>query len=180
MDEKKPMPKFVMTPSDNGAYQKMDELLKYMKVIASQREHQKIIEKVSTDPEEVKQLTEEANKKILEKIDELGVKFSKIEPDVKEKTGKKSIPTEMSQEEILQLLQRIDKMESKLTRAISEARISSAATITRGRKLDDMAGDVPKIGKIEGGDAMPQAAEDRPLLDDVLSTVIVSVEKDEE
>jgi len=124
--------------------------------------------------------SEEANEKILEKIEDLGMRFSKIISEGDKKTGEKIVTAEMSNEEVLQLIKRIDKLESKLTKAISQSRVpASTGGGTGRRELRDF-GEAPKIGvgkPIEGRSA---ELEDRPLLEDILDSVIVSVEKEEE
>ena len=84
----------------------------------------------------------------------------------------------MSKEEVLQLIKRIDQLESKLTRAISQSRVASSTTPTRRGSRD--LGEPPKIGEVKIIDGPPMDPQDRPLLDDVLNTVIVSVDKDDE
>ncbi|MEA2070510.1 MAG: hypothetical protein U9O98_04390, partial [Asgard group archaeon] len=109
------------------------------------------------------------------KIEELGVKFTKIISSESTPNGQKTITAEMSQEEVLQLIKRIDQLEAKLTRAISNSQRSISSS-RRSSDFDDS--DAPKIGKAKPveGEIIKQ---DRPLLDDVLDSVIVSVEKDE-
>ena len=85
---------------------------------------------------------------------------------------------EMSKEEVLQLIKRIDQLESKLTRAISQSRVASVAAPSR-RGTRDL-GEPPKIAEAKMIDGPPLEPEERPLLDDVLNTVIVSVDKDED
>ncbi|MBN1328960.1 MAG: hypothetical protein JXA54_05760 [Candidatus Heimdallarchaeota archaeon] len=121
--------------------------------------------------------SEEANEKILEKIDELGMKFSKIVSPV-DRTDNNPITAEMSKEEVLQLIKRIDQLESKLTKAISQSRVPATSVGGSARRPMKDFGDAPKIGPaiaIEGKNTNP---EDRPLLEDVLDTVIVSVENE--
>ena len=84
---------------------------------------------------------------------------------------------EMSKEEVLQLIRRIDQLESNLARAIS--RSGGMGGVGRGRGSRDL-GEPPKIGEIKKIDGAPIMQEDRPLLEDVLDTVIVSVDEEEE
>lgn len=122
-------------------------------------------------------LSSEANQKILAKIEELGVKFSKI--TAPEQQSGKVVTTEMSKEEVLQLIKRIDQLESKLTRAISQSRVATAAP-ARSRRSERTMDEPPKVGKAKKIDGAAFQPEDRPMLDDVLNTVIVSVEEEDE
>jgi len=170
------------TKSDMAS-EKLDILLDTVGKILAQPKHYVPVETASAAPvdnDKQKQLTQEANKMIIAKIEELGVKFSKQVTQESQANGTKHVTQEMSKEEILQLLKRIDQMESKLTRVISEksfaaARSSGPARTGPLRDLGD--GNAPKIHAVEGGN-QPMDDVERPLLDDVLDTVIVSVEDD--
>ena len=160
--------------SDDTATTKLNELWEYFVEVKEQFRPQPPVES-ETNAQIVHQLSEEANEKIIQKIEELGMKFSKIIPKGEQSTGQKT--AEMSKEEVLQLIKRIDQLESKLTRAISQSRVATAAPARRGTR--DL-GEPPKIGEVKKIDGPPLEPEDRPLLDDVLNTVIVSVDKDDE
>ena len=160
--------------SDDTATTKLNELWEYFVEVKEQFRPQPPVES-ETNAQIVHQLSEEANEKIIQKIEELGMRFSKIIPKGEQSTGQKT--AEMSKEEVLQLIKRIDQLESKLTRAISQSRVATAAPARRG--VRDL-GEPPKIGEVKKIDGPPLEPEDRPLLDDVLNTVIVSVDKDDE
>jgi len=121
--------------------------------------------------------SEEANEKILEKIDELGMTFNKIISS-EDRSDSKPITAEMSKEEVLQLIKRIDQLESKLTKAISQSRVPVTGVGGTGRRPMRDFGDAPKIGPAIPVEGRPANLEDRPLLEDVLDTVIVSVENE--
>ncbi|NHJ87717.1 MAG: hypothetical protein FK734_19805 [Asgard group archaeon] len=123
--------------------------------------------------------SEEANEKILEKIDELGMKFSKI-VSPEDRNDNKPITAEMSKEEVLQLIKRIDQLESKLTKAISQSRVPATTSSGIGKRPLRDFGEAPKIGPAIPVEGKPANLEDRPLLDDVLDTVIVSVENEKD
>jgi len=159
---------------DDTANTKLNELWEYFVEIKEQFRPQPPVE-TESNALIVHQLSEEANEKIIRKIEELGMKFSKIIP--KDEQTKEQKTAEMSKEEVLQLIKRIDQLESKLTRAISQSRAASATPARRGTR--DL-GEPPKIAEVKMIDGPPMEPEDRPLLDDVLNTVIVSVDKDEE
>ncbi|MFW9923413.1 MAG: hypothetical protein ACFFDW_09040 [Candidatus Thorarchaeota archaeon] len=125
----------------------------------------------------VAQLTDEANLKIISKIDELGMKFNKILTQDDNKGGKQTVTAEMSHEEIIQLIKRIDQLESKLTHAISQSRVAAATGPTRRGGPRDIA-EPPQV-TVKKIDGPIQDVVERPLLDDVLDTVIVSVDNDE-
>jgi len=168
--------------SDDTTSEKLDELWRYVQEIKDQFPKAQAANHKEVDATEQKQLiqfSEEANKRILKKIDELGMRFSKIISTADQTTGQKPVTAEMSNEEVLQLIKRIDKLESKLTKAISQSRISAPVGGTSRRPLRDL-GEPPKIGEIKKIEGRPPEPEDRPLLDDVLDTVIVSVESDDE
>ena len=173
-----------LTTTDTTTSKRLDELYVFIQTLKEDIQHQKPVETTTTSQQPVQfELSDEANGKILEKIEELGMKFSKIMP--KEEAGKtsrkKQITAEMSNEEVLQLIKRIDQLESKLTRAISQSRTTAGAAPASGRRsggLREM-GPPPKIGEAKPIDG-PLPVQDRPLLDDVLDTVIVSTESDED
>lgn len=159
---------------DETANTKLNELWEYFVEIKEQFRPQPPVESES-NAQLVHQLSEEANEKIIRKIEELGMKFSKIIPKGEQTTEQKT--AEMSKEEVLQLIKRIDQLESKLTRAISQSRVATTAPSRRGAR--DL-GEPPKIGEVKIIDGPPPEPEDRPLLDDVINTVIVSVDKDDD
>ncbi|NHJ05441.1 MAG: hypothetical protein EAX90_11490 [Candidatus Heimdallarchaeota archaeon] len=181
MIKRSPPPKYseTLSTADDTANRKLDELWLFVQSLKLDDKH-KIPVKADAKSQNIDyQLSEEANKKIIAKIEELGMKFSKIEqiPDTLMGT-QKPVTAEMSSEEIIQLIKRIDQLESKLTRAISQSRVATAPVSTGHRGMRDF-GDAPKI-EIKKVDGPVQDSVERPLLDDVLDTVIVSVEKDEE
>ncbi|NHJ47787.1 MAG: hypothetical protein FK733_08365 [Asgard group archaeon] len=177
---KTPPPTYSQTFSGNSdtADKRIDELWHF---VQSVKELQTTPQKVATNNKNQNHFSDESNEKILEKIDELGMSFKKIVSEADKVTGKKAITADMSKEEVLQLIKRIDQLESKLTRAISESRVAAAAAPSRigGRQLRDL-GDAPKIGAAQPIDKTAAESEDRPLLEDVLDTIIVSVEKEDE
>ncbi|MBD3191483.1 MAG: hypothetical protein GF308_12615 [Candidatus Heimdallarchaeota archaeon] len=154
--------------------QKLNELIGYIQEIREEAKG-RASSTVTVQNNKDVPLSSEANQKILAKIEELGVKFSKI--TAPEQSGK-IVTTEMSKEEVLQLIKRIDQLESKLTRAISQSRVAAAAPARSrsGRTMDEP----PKIGKVQKIDGATFQPEERPMLDDVLNTVIVSVDDEEE
>ncbi len=160
--------------SDDTATTKLNELWEYFVEVKEQFRPQPPVESES-NAQIVHQLSEEANEKIIQKIEELGMKFSKIIPKNEQSTEQKT--AEMSKEEVLQLIKRIDQLESKLTRAISQSRATTAAPARRGAR--DL-GKPPEIREAKIIDGSPPEPEERPLLDDVLNTVIVSVDKDDD
>jgi len=165
------------TPASDAAKPKLDELFDFYQKLAEQLE--KLL--AGNNQAAAIQFSEQINDKLVKKIDELGMKFSKIVPaDHSKQNQQKTTTTEMSHEEVLQLIKRIDKLESKLTQAISETRVAvPTGTSSRRREIRDF-GDAPKITAIDSSDGPITESVERPLLDDVLDTVIVSVEKDEE
>ncbi|MBK5113836.1 MAG: hypothetical protein KGD59_01875 [Candidatus Heimdallarchaeota archaeon] len=175
---KSPPPTYSKTFSglDDTANTKLNELWEYFVEIKEQFKPQAPVE-TGSNAQIVHQLSEEANEKIIQKIEELGMRFSKIIPKGEQTTERKT--TEMSKEEVLQLIKRIDQLESKLTRAISQSRVATTTAAPTRRGTRDL-GEAPKIGIAKAIDGPPLEPEDRPLLDDVLNTVIVSVDKDDE
>jgi len=165
--------------TDAIADKKLDELYRFIQEMKEQ--FPKVVQasnQKEVDASEQKQLiqfSEEANKRIMKKIDELGMRFSKIISEADQSTGKKAVTAEMSKEEVLQLIKRIDKLESKLTKAISQSRVAGPIRGTSRGPLRDL-GEPPKIAEIKKIEGRPPEPEERPLLDDVLDTVIVSVE----
>ena len=168
--------------TDDIADKKLDELYRFIQEMKEQ--FPKVVQATNQKEVNVKeqkqliQFSEEANKRIMEKIDELGMRFKKIISEADQSTGKKAVTTEMSKEEVLQLIKRIDKLESKLTKAISQSRVTVPARGTGRGPLRDL-GEPPKIGEIKKIEGRPPQPEERPLLDDVLDTIIVSVESDD-
>lgn len=174
-----------VSATNQQANEKLDDLLKYVEKLLAQPQHIvpiPVSTTTSATDEKQIQLTQEANEKILAKIDELNVKFSKQTAAQEPQTnGIKHVTTEMSNEEILQLLKRMDQMESKITRVISEKTFAATRSSgpTRSGPMRDLGdGNAPKIHAVEGG-GQPMDNVERPLLDDVLDTVIVSVEDEE-
>jgi len=165
------------------ASERLELLMEDVAKILAQPKHYVPVQTTSAtslDNEKQVQLTQEANEKILSKIDELGVKFSKqTAAQVLQTNGTKHMTTEMSNEEVIQLLKRLDQLETKLTRAISETSFTAARSSgpTRSGPLREL-GDAPKISAIKDGDMVSMDDVERPLLDDVLDTVIVSVENE--
>lgn len=156
--------------------EKLDELEVFIQNLKEQGIY--LVQPNQDSNKEAAKLTEEANKRIISKIDELGMKFTKILTEEDQKGKQKTITAEMSQEEILQLIKRIDQLESKLTRAISQSRVATAPTTSARRGgMRDM-GEPPSIS-VKKIDGPIEDKIDRPLLDDVLDTVIVSVEDDQ-
>jgi hypothetical protein len=187
---KTPPPTYSKTFSGNSeiADKRIDELWHFVQTIKenlqttqqiAQPQPQPQPQQVQVNDQQIK-FTKEANEKIFEKIDELGMKFQKIVREADKSTGQKAVTAEMSKEEVLQLIHRIDKLESKLTRAISETRAAAAPPSRTGRREIRDFGDAPKIKVSDAADGVPQEPTERPLLEDVLDTIIVSVEKDEE
>jgi len=170
-----------LATTDPNTSKRLDELHTFIQTLKEDIRHIVPAESKTINQTDLFQLSDEANEKILEKIEDLGMKFSKIIPK-EEKTPKgqkKPVTAEMSNEEILQLIKRIDQMESKLTRAISQSRVAVGPTTTSGRRsggLRDLE-DAPKIGLAKPIDG-PPPEQDRPLLDDVLESIIVSTEDD--
>ena len=174
-----------VSTKDSVASERFDLLREDVKKILAQSKHYVPVPTTNAstlDNEKQMQLTQEANEKILSKIDELNVKFSKQTASQEPKTnGTKHVTTEMSNEEILQLLKRMEQMETKITKEISEKSFAAARSSgpSRTGPLRDLGdGNAPKIHAVEGG-AQPMDDVERPLLDDVLDTVIVSVEDNE-
>jgi transcriptional regulator with GAF, ATPase, and Fis domain len=156
-------------PLNEASSKKIDQLLKFMRNLSEKQQQ--------LQQNNSRELSPEASQQILEKIEELGVKFTKVVPPELKINGTKTTTSEMSQEEVLQLIKRIDQLETKLTRVISQS--SSISGPPRRQRPQQMeSGDVPKISKIEGEGK--QEPTSRPLLDDVLNTVIVSVETEED
>lgn len=183
--DKSPPPKYseTLATTDPNTTKRLDELYAFIQTLKEDIQHQVPVGAETTNQTVQYQLSDEANEKILEKIDDLGMKFSKIMPkeEKAQKGQKKPLTAEMSNEEILQLIKRIDQMESKLTRAISQSRVAIGPATTGGRRsggLRDL-GEAPKIGEAKRVDG-PMPEQDRPLLDDVLEAVIVSTEDDDE
>jgi hypothetical protein len=178
ISSKTPPPTYSETFSglDETANTKLNELWEYFVEIKEQFKPQAPVEPES-NTHIVHQLSEEANEKIIQKIDELGMRFSKIIPKDEQTTSQKT--AEMSKEEVLQLIKRIDQLESKLTRAISQSRVASTVAAPTRRGTRDL-GEAPKIGVAKAIDGPPPEPEERPLLDDVLNTVIVSVDKEDD
>ena len=182
LTEEKTVPR--LAAKNHLAGERFDELKEFVKDLLSQPKHHiptKVSETVTVNNEKQIQLTQEANEKILAKIDELGVKFSKqTAAQETQKNGTKHVTKEMSNEEIIQLLKRLDQLETKLTRAISETSFTAARSSgpTRSGPLRDLGGDAPKISAIKDEDMVSMDNVERPLLDDVLDTVIVSVENE--
>ncbi len=182
--DRSPPPKYseTLTTTDPNTSKRLDELYAFIQTLKEDIQHQVPVEAETSNQTVQYELSDEANDKILEKIEELGMKFSKIMPkeEKAQKGQKKSVTSEMSNEEVIQLIKRIDQLESKLTRAISQSRTATVPATSGTRRsggLRDL-GDAPKIGAakpIEG----PPPDQDRPLLDDVLETIIVSTEADE-
>jgi len=182
--DRSPPPKYseTLATTDPNTSKRLDELHTFIQTLKEDIKHLVPVETETKNQTDLFQLSDEANEKILEKIEDLGMKFSKIMPKEEKapKGQKKQVTAEMSNEEVLQLIKRIDQMESKLTRAISQSRTATGPATTGVRRsggLRDL-GDAPKIGAakpIEG----PPPDQDRPLLDDVLETIIVSTEADE-
>lgn len=170
-----------LTTTDPNTSKRLDELHAFIQTLKEDIRHIVPVEAETINQTDLFQLSDEANEKILEKIEDLGMKFSKIMPK-EEKTPKgqkKPVTAEMSNEEILQLIKRIDQMESKLTRAISQSRVAVGPATTGVRRsggLRDL-GDAPKIGLAKPTEG-PPPDQDRPLLDDVLESIIVSTEDD--
>jgi hypothetical protein len=179
---KRTPPTYKQTFSGNSevANEKLDELWQYVQALKEFQKDQIAAqaEKVTNAKNQV-HFSDETNKKILEKIDDLGMRFSKIVSEADKETGKKAITTDMSNEEVLQLIKRIDQLESKLTKAISQSRATSAPARTGRREIRDF-GDAPKIGPAKPIEGQPMETEERPLLEDVLDTIIVTVERDED
>ena len=161
------------TGKDDTAVEKVNELWEYFQDLKDQLTQQNIAATNNKSQQVV--FSEEANERIMGKIDELGMKFSKIVSEKDKKSGQEQITAEMSNEEVVQLLKRIDKLESKLTKAISQSRAAMPTGGSSRRPMRDM-GEPPKIGQVKAIDGRPPELEDRPLLEDVLDTVIVSIE----
>lgn len=167
------------TGESEAADKKLDELWTFiqdMKAQVAEQVSQEVV--ANTTVKQPTAFTEEANEKILEKIDELGMKFQKIASDSAKPTTQKQITTEMSNEEVLQLIKRIDKLESKLTKAISQSRVAIPASSGSSRRPLKDFGEPPKIGEVKAVEGQPIVQEDRPLLEDVLDTVIVSIDEE--
>ena len=178
--EEKSVPR--LTTKSVLASEKLDQLVEMFGKILEQPQHLMPVQSTSTtsvDNEKQIQLTKEANQIIIDKIEELGIKFSKQVAQESNTNGVKHVTKEMSNEEIIQLLKRMEQMESKITRVISEKSFAAARSTgpTRSGGLRDL-GEAPKIHAMEGG-GPPTDDVERPLLDDVLDTVIVSVEDDD-
>ena len=158
--------------TNDVASKKLDELWEFFQEMKAQSDmHQTA--NIQKNKQQITQISEEANKKIIEKIEELGMRFMKILPKDDQKTGQKT--AEMTKEEVLHLIKRIDQLESKITRAISESKIPSTGPIRRGSR--EIA-EPPKAAQIKAVEGRITEQPERPLLDDVLETVIVSVDKD--
>ncbi len=176
ISKKSPPPSYsqTFTATDDTTSKRLDELWGFIQTIKEQTKPPVPVE--ATQNAQINHLlSDEQNEKILKKIDELGMRFSKILPQEEQIAGQKT--TEMSKEEVLKLIKRIDQLESKLTRAISQSRVAAGPVRTR-RGTRDL-GEPPKIAEAKPIDGPKPDAQDRPLLDDVLDTVIVSVEKEE-
>ncbi|MHA1243384.1 MAG: hypothetical protein ACTSXA_14055 [Candidatus Heimdallarchaeota archaeon] len=178
--EEKSVPR--LSPKSDLASEKLDALVEMFGKVLEQPNH--IVQAPATntasiDTEKQLQLTKEANQIVIDKIEELGIKFSKQVAEESQTNGVKHVTKEMSNEEIIQLLKRMEQMESKITRVISEKSFAAARSSgpSRTGPLRDL-GDAPKIHAVEGSN-QPMDDVERPLLDDVLDTVIVSVEDDE-
>jgi hypothetical protein len=164
------------------AGERFDELINMFREIIAEQSHHIAIPVTNTttaESEKQLQLTQEATQKIFDKIEDLDIKFSKQVAQESQVNGQKHVTKEMSNEEIVQLLKRMEQMESKITRVISEKSFAAARSPgpSRSGRLRDL-GDAPKITAMEGG-GPPTDDVERPLLDDVLDTVIVSVEDED-
>ncbi len=180
---KSPPPKYseTLSTTDPNTSKRLDELHSFIQTLKEDIGHLVPVEAGTINQTDQFQLSDEANEKILEKIEDLGMKFSKIMPKEEKapKGKKKPVTAEMSNEEVLQLIKSIDQMESKLTRAISQSRVAvgpATTSVRRSSGLRDL-GEAPKIGKAQAIEG-PPLDQDRPLLDDVLEAVIVSTDED--
>lgn len=182
ISKRTPPPSYSQTFSANSdiATKKLDELWQYVQILKEFQKSQIVAQtEKATNAQSQVHFSEETNKKILEKIEDLGMKFSKIVSEADKETGKKAITAEMSNEEVLQLIKRIDQLESKLTKAISQSRTAASPARTGRRELREF-GEAPKIGVVKPVEGQPMEPEERPLLEDVLDTIIVTVERDED
>ena len=177
--KKTPPPRYseTLSTTNDDASQKLDLLWEYVQQIKEDVTHRVPVEANNNSQAMQFQLSEEANKMILEKIDDLGMRFSKIMTEQDKSGIEKKVTAEMSNEEILQLIKRIDQLESKLTRAISQSRVAAAPASSSRSGMRDL-GEPPKIGEIKKIDGPVPDVVDRPLLDDVLDSVIVSTEEE--
>lgn len=183
ISKKTPPPSYSQTFSANSdvANKKLDELWQYVQVLKEFQKTQLAVQaEKATNAQNQMHFSEETNEKIIDKIDELGMRFSKIVSEADKETGKKAVTADMSNEEVLQLIKRIDQLESKLTKAITQSRTATTAPARTGRKEIKNFGEAPKIGPAKPIEGQSFEPEDRPLLEDVLDTIIVTVERDEE
>jgi len=118
--DRSPPPKYseTLATTDPNTSKRLDELHTFIQTLKEDIKHLVPVETETKNQTDLFQLSDEANEKILEKIEDLGMKFSKIMPKEEKapKGQKKQVTAEMSNEEVLQLIKRIDQMESKLTR----------------------------------------------------------------